>query len=149
MARYRGRYSSSHVGVLPACICVASSGGLVVDEAAGPGAVLGQFVVVAEQAAGLQRQAAAPDAAVESVPQPLEQADLRVDVWLPTGREARPVGRGGCALVRQRGQRLADLVEGEAPCWATLMNETRRSVSRAKRRWPPSVRMAVIRPWAS
>src|SRR5690242_15329514 len=77
--------------------------------AEGPGAVVGVV-----ELAGVQRQAAAPDARRQFVAQAFQQVDPLVELRLPRPRQPRPVGRGGRALVGQGRERVADLVEREA-----------------------------------
>ena len=92
----------------------------------------GRLVVGVEQPAEPEREAAAADAAVQAIAQPLEQGDLVVEAGSPRRREPFPVLRGRGAVLGERGERGRGSRRGVRPtCWATRMNEMRRSVSRA------------------
>src|SRR5690606_21181576 len=86
-------------------------GALRLEQVARPGAVLAGHVARVEQPARLERQAAAPDAAVEAVAQRLEQPDLRVQAGAPRRREPSPVLVVRSAVVGQGVERLADLLQ--------------------------------------
>ena len=68
----------------------------IADEVAGPAAVLTRDVARVQQAADLEREAPAPDAAVEPVLEALDQLDLRVEPGTPGLRDAAtsPPGSG-------------------------------------------------------
>src|SRR6478672_652874 len=61
----------------------------------------------------LAGQAAATDARVEPVPQPLERCDLLVDPVAPVAGDAVPVGLRGGPLGGQAGELLADLLQSQ------------------------------------
>ena len=65
------------------------------------------------QGAGLEAQAAAADAAVQPVAEPLDPLDLLVEARPPGLAEPGPVGLGRHPAVGQGGQRVADLLEAE------------------------------------
>src|SRR5215208_3265645 len=67
---------------------------------------------VAEVAA-LEAQAAATDARVEGVAQPLELGDLGVEAGTPAAAQPCPVGLAGGAIAGQGGQRRLDLLQRE------------------------------------
>src|SRR3954451_22298824 len=71
-------------------------------------------VVAVVQGAGAQAQAAAADAAVELVAEPLETFDLGIDARPPAAGEPCPVRARGRPAFRQRGQRLGDLLQAQA-----------------------------------
>src|SRR6476659_3974860 len=87
------------------------AGGLEEDRAGPAGRDL---VVGVVERTGAQAQAAAADAAVELVAQPLDALDLLVQPGPPGAAEPRPVRLGGRPVLRQGGQRVGDLVEAEA-----------------------------------
>lgn len=70
------------------------SGALVTEEVARAGAERRSGVVGVPQSARRERQAAAPDAAVELVAESGEDRDLFVEPRLPRARQLRPVLRG-------------------------------------------------------
>jgi hypothetical protein len=69
--------------------------------------------VVVEGAPG-EGEAAAADAVGEAGAEALEVGDLRVDAALPGEGDAVPFGGGGHVVGGQVGQRVADLVQGQA-----------------------------------
>lgn len=83
-------------------------------EAAGSGAVLGELVVGVGEGAGAQGQAAASDAVAEVVAQAGELGDACVEFVAPLGGQVGPVGAGGCAVVGELVQGLADAGQGDA-----------------------------------
>src|SRR6476659_10305647 len=87
------------------------AGGLEEDRA---GPARRHLVVGVVERAGAQAQAAAADASVELVAQPLEALDLLVETRPPGAAEPGPVRPGGRPVLRQGGQRVRDLVEAEA-----------------------------------
>jgi hypothetical protein len=99
-----------------------------------------------DEHAPAQRQAPATDAVGEVVTQARELFDARVEVGVPPGREAVPVLGGGRPVAGQRRERGADAREGMPTRWDARTNATRRSVSRAKRRWFPGVRRLAMSP---
>lgn len=82
------------------------------QEVAGAGAGLGELVVGVGQGAGAQGQAAAADAVAEVVAQAGELVDACVEFVVPLLGEVGPVGAGGCAVVGQLVQGLADAGQG-------------------------------------
>ena len=83
-------------------------------EEDGAGAARGHLVAGVVQRARLEAQAAAADAAVELVAQPLDPLDLLVEPRPPGAAEPGPVGLGRRAVLGKGGEGLADLVEAEA-----------------------------------
>src|SRR5947209_13615870 len=88
--------------------------GVLVEEPAGAGALLGGDVVRVAQVADPQGQAAAADAGIELVPHPFELGDAAVEERAPGAAQPLPVRRRRRPLVGKRPQGLSDLVEGQA-----------------------------------
>src|SRR5215207_4098033 len=86
---------------------------LVVEHVMRARTPLSRFIARIQQPARLQRQATTADAAREPVAQTLEHADLMLDAWTPRGRQALPVVLVRRAVVGQRRQRVADLLQGQ------------------------------------
>ena len=66
------------------------------------------------QTAPLQTEAAATDAAVQPIPQPLETLDLLVQPGPPAPGQPRPVGLGRRPALGQCRQRNGDLIEAQS-----------------------------------
>src|SRR5688572_28615573 len=94
----------------PSSTLASEVGGAVAEEIAGAGAEGGGGVVAVVEGAGLQREAAAPDAGAELVAQPFEHRDLLVESGPPALREPLPVGLVGCPLPGEGGEGIANLV---------------------------------------
>src|SRR5207237_1332800 len=84
------------------------------EDVPGTGAALGRPVVGVEQAAELEREAAAPDAAVEPVAEPLEHRDLMVEAGAPRPREALPIVGVRGPVLGERGEGRPDFLEAQA-----------------------------------
>lgn len=83
-------------------------------EVARTRAVLGSPVIRVGQRAGLERQASAPDATCELIPQLLEFLDTSVERRSPIPGEPGPVHACRCSVVRQFVQGSPDLLKGES-----------------------------------
>jgi hypothetical protein len=99
--------------------------------------------------AGLKRQAAAADAAVEPVPEPLEHGDALIEM----GAKPRLIfSQSRFVGVRSSGNCLSwvRISSSEKPIfWAIRMKDSRRMSERMNIRLPPGVRRAETRPSSS
>ena len=86
-------------------------GAFVAEDVAGSGAEFGRDVVGVPDRARLERQAAAADAAVEVLAEPLQRRDLLVQTWAPAGSQVGPVVAVRCAPLGQQLERRLDLGE--------------------------------------
>src|SRR4051812_46303696 len=86
----------------------------VAEQEPGAAAETRRPVVGVVERAAPQREAAAPDALGQLVPQADERRDLRVEPGAPGAGDAVPVGLVRRALARQRAEGVADLREAEA-----------------------------------
>jgi hypothetical protein len=106
--------------VLPVHPTETHSPGLVVPsrdadvEDAGAGSALGEAVGLVVEVAALEAEAAAADAAVQVVAEPLELGDPFVEPAAPALRQPAPVRPGRGAVVGERVERLANLGECQA-----------------------------------
>ncbi len=80
----------------------------------GTGASIGDDVVGVAQAAPLQAETAASDAAVQSIAQPLQRPYLVVEAMAPGSGDPGPVGLCGRALGGEKRERFLDFLQGQS-----------------------------------
>ena len=80
----------------------------------GTRAPIGDDVVRVTQAAPLQAETAAPDAAVQPITQPLQRPNLVVEAVPPGSGETRPVGLCGRTLGGEQRERFLDLPQKQS-----------------------------------